>query len=180
MKTCFYFAGDFPMMIAMKFLTTAICGVLITSLTVFAGDDAGIIGIEVKDNVKVVYHIKVAEVRADGVGKGVAELSHLVRLFNEQGATAEKRDIHAVFDADGVQFALNDEAYSRLGKGDTNPNAALIAELISEGVAIEVCGQRLERDKLTASALLPGTKVVLGGQPRVIDLQLRKYAYFRF
>ena len=164
----------------MRFLTTVICAAWLITLSAFADDKAGIIGIEVKDNVKVVYHIKVADVRDDGVGKGVAELRHLLRLYDRQGVTPKKRDIHAVFDADGVQFVLNDAAYSKLGKGDTNPNAPLIAELIAEGVAIEVCKQRMERDKLTGAALLPEVKMLEGGQLRVIDLQLRGYAYFRF
>jgi intracellular sulfur oxidation DsrE/DsrF family protein len=138
------------------------------------------IGLEVKDNVKVVYHIKVGAVRPDGVAKGVAELRHLIRIYDEQGVTRDKRDIYAVFDADSVPFVLNDEAHSRIGEGDINANAPLIAELIEEGVAVEVCGQRMARDELTAEALLPGVTMVLGGQTRVIELQLRGYAYFRF
>jgi len=154
--------------------------ILAVPLAALAADDAGPVGLEVKDRVNVVYHIKVVDVRPDGVSKAVHELRHLLRIYDQQGVTRDKRHIHAVFDADGVPFVLNDAAYSRFGKGGINPNAPLIAELIEEGVAIEVCGQRMERDKLTPKALLPGVKMVLGGQPRVIDLQLRGYAYFRF
>ena len=154
--------------------------ILVVPLTVLAADHAGPVGLEVKDRVNVVYHIKVDDVRPDGVSKGVHELRHLLRIYDQQGVTRDKRDIHAVFDADGVWLVLKDAAYSRLGKGDINPNAPLIAELIEEGVAIEVCGQRMERDKLAPKALLPGVKMALAGQARVIDLQLRGYVYFRF
>jgi intracellular sulfur oxidation DsrE/DsrF family protein len=164
----------------LQFLTLLSCAIFILPLVALADADVGIIGLEVKDNVNVVYHIKVASVREDGVSKGVAELRHLLRLYDEVGVTRDKRDIHAVFDADGVPFVVSDSAYARLGKGDTNPNTALIAELIGEGVSVEVCSQRMERDKLTSQSLLPGVKMVLGGQPRVIDLELRGYAYFRF
>jgi intracellular sulfur oxidation DsrE/DsrF family protein len=164
----------------MRFFILLVPVILTVSLAAAAADEAGPIGLEAKDRVNVVYHIKVVDVRPDGVSKGVHELRHLLRLYDRQGVTRDKRDIHAVFDADGVPFVLNDAAYSQFGKGDVNPNASLIAELIEEGVAVEVCGQRMERDKLEPKALLPGVKMVLGGQPRVIDLQLRGYVYFRF
>jgi intracellular sulfur oxidation DsrE/DsrF family protein len=50
------------------------------------------------------------------------------------------------------------------------------AELIKEGVVIDVCGQHMKRGVLTDRDLLPGVRPVLGGQPRVIDLELRGYA----
>jgi len=164
----------------MRLFTLLVPVILAIPLAAPAADEAGVLGLEIKEKVNVVYHIKTDDVRADGVSEGVAELRHLLRIYDQQGVTQGKRDIHAVFDADGVPFVLNDAGYSRLGKGDTNPNALLIAELIEEGVAVEVCGQRMERDQMTAKDLLPGVKMVRGGQPRVIDLQLRGYAYFRF
>lgn len=164
----------------MRSIFPLMSAILALPLAALGDDAAGAIGLQVKDNVKVVYHIKVGEVGPDGVAPAVAELRHLLRIYDQQGVTQDKRDIHAVFDADGVPLVLNDNAYSRLGQGDINKNAPLIAQVIKEGVAVEVCGQRMERDQLTEEALLPGVTRVLGGQPRVIDLQLRGYAYFRF
>ena len=149
-------------------------------LAAIAGNWSDPAALEFKDGVNVVYHIKVSDTRDDGVAKGLAELRHLIRIYDEQGIGMENRSVCAVFDADAAPFVLSDPAYSKLGIADTNPNAKLIAELVEAGVNVEVCGQRLKRDGMTKDDVLPGVHVALGGQPRVIDLQLQGYAYFRF
>jgi len=138
------------------------------------------IGLTEKEGVKVAYHIKVPQTEKDGTSSGVNELLHLTKIYDQQGIGTDKRDIHGVFDAAGVDFLLTDEAYARLGKGASNPNAALITQLFRQGVSVEACGQRMLRDGLKPEDLLPGVKVVLGGPPRLIDLQLQGFAYFRF
>lgn len=145
-----------------------------------ADETPEMIGLSHKKGIKVAYHIKTSASGKDQICEGAEELRHLVRIYEEAGIAPADRNIHGIFDDDGAIYVLKDRSFAQLTKAKTNPNAALIESLIAKGVSIEVCGQRLKREGLSATDLLPGVKVLLSGQTRVIDLQLSGYAYFRF
>ena len=170
----YQYRNNIPAILLILFCLPVIC------LAQENGGKQEVIGIQTKTGVKVVYHIKVSETEKDVVSDGVAELRHLVNIYEMQGVTKDNREIHGVFDDDGAICVFNDDAYANFAKGKTNPNASIIRDLINKGVQIEVCGQRLSRDSLSANDVLPGVQVVLSGQVRVIDLQHQGCSYFRF
>jgi intracellular sulfur oxidation DsrE/DsrF family protein len=136
---------------------------------------ADAIGLKVTQGIKVVYHIKTKEMNGD-MSAGVHELLHLMEIYESLGLGRDEYEIHVVFDGPAVQFVLKD--FDQEGEG--NPNAEALATLAKKGVHLEACGQNLRFHGHAEKELLPGVKVALGGQPRVIDLQLQGFAYFRY
>ena len=79
-------------------------------------------------------------------------------------------------------WLLNDPAY-RDFKNDPfgyNPNAKVVAELIANGVSVEICHLTMRANGFQPEELLPGVVMVHDAYTRLIDLQQRGYAYIRF
>jgi intracellular sulfur oxidation DsrE/DsrF family protein len=76
---------------------------------------------------------------------------------------------------------LKDPAYRMAtGKSGENPNKKIVDELLDAGVKLELCKSTMQSHGWTEEDVLPGVKIVVGAYPRIIDLQLRGYAYIRF
>lgn len=45
---------------------------------------------------------------------------------------------------------------------------------------LELCKSTMQSHGWTGKDVLPGVRIVVGAYPRIIDLQLRGYAYIRF
>ena len=90
-------------------------------------------------------------------------------------------DIRAVFHGDASTHLLTDEAYNRVKGTDTgNPNTKLIAELAKAGVHIELCDSRRREEGWAKSDIHPDVLLAEAAFARIIDLQMRGYAYIRF
>jgi uncharacterized protein len=141
----------------------------------------GVITVEVKKNIRVVYDIKTDDIEA-GVGKALYYLRGLYVAYERQGVAPEEVHLSAVLHGPTVKWLLNDEAYQRHA-GDpfaVNLNHQVIEELIQLGAGIEACNATMRARGWTAKDLLPGVRVVHDAYTRMIDLQQRGYAYIRF
>ena len=141
----------------------------------------GIITVEVKKNIRVVYDIKTEEVEA-GVGKALYYLRGLYTAYERQGVAPGEIHVSAVLHGPTVKWLLNDEAYQK-HVGDpfaVNLNHQVIEELIGLGASIEACNATMKSRGWNAKDLLPGVRVVHDAYTRMIDLQQRGYAYIRF
>jgi intracellular sulfur oxidation DsrE/DsrF family protein len=141
----------------------------------------GVITVEVKKNIRVVYDIKTDEVEA-GVGKALYYLRGLFAAYERQGVAPGKIHLSAVLHGPTVKWLLNDEAYQK-HVGDpfaVNLNQQVVEELVKLGASIEACNATMKARGWTPKDLLPGVRVVHDAYTRMIDLQQRGYAYIRF
>lgn len=144
--------------------------------------DGGVL--HVTQDVKVVYGIEGDRAR-QGVGEGLFFVQRLVQNYENQGITPEDRSVVVVVYGEAAYWLLNDTAWSAANltgalAGASNPHVELVAELLKNGVHIEVCGSTLKQKGWTREDLLPGVVVVPGAIARLVDLQLQGFAYIGF
>lgn len=134
----------------------------------------------VSEGIRAVYQINTDNWK-EGVGKGLLYLEKLSTVYQEMGINSKDRTISAVFHGEAAYWLLNDEAYGEFkdSKSD-NPNKNIVAGLIEKGISIEICAETMKSHGWKPEDLLPQVRMVVGAYPRVIDLQLRGYAYIRF
>jgi len=139
-----------------------------------------IIPIEVRKDIRVVYQVNRDEWK-NGVGKPLAYLKKLSRVYDESTIPRQERHINAVFHGKAGYWMLTDEAYNNHTKTHKgNPNKAIIRELTAIGVSIELCGQTMKSQNWNPDDILAEVKIVIGAYPRIIDLQMQGYAYIKF
>jgi intracellular sulfur oxidation DsrE/DsrF family protein len=133
-----------------------------------------------RQSVKVVYQIKTDGWKKD-MAAGLYYLAKLSGAYDEIGIEPPDRQIVGVFHGDAGYFLLKDTAYRKASeKSDGNPNKQIIRKLLDAGVKLELCKSTMQSHGWTGDDVLPGVKIVVGAYPRIIDLQLRGYAYVRF
>lgn len=139
-----------------------------------------VIGIEHRGPIKVVFQVT-GDDRKGGVGKGLFYLRKLYDGYLAAGVGPEQLDIHAVYHGAASDHLLTDEAWNRVRKETGgNPNSAVIAELVERGISVELCDTRRVANGWAKSDVHPDVKLVSGAYHRIIDLQLRGYAYVKF
>lgn len=137
------------------------------------------ISIEKRQNIKTAYEITKAEWQ-DGIGKGLATLKAMLKLYRSIGVNPEDLNLHAVFHSKAGAWMLTDEAYNGHTEGTGgNPNKAVIRELVKEGVSIELCHQTMKHNGWEKEDILPAVKIVTNAYSRLADLQLQGFAYIK-
>ncbi len=134
--------------------------------------------------VRAVYQIQGDQWKGD-VGEGLFYARKVIDAYARQGLDHEALHIVAVLHGDAGYWILDDDAWrtwsgERARKGATNPNAAVVAELVAAGVQVEICASTMEQKGWKASDLLPGVRITPNAFPRIIDLQLQGYAHVDF
>ncbi len=130
--------------------------------------------------IRVVYQIK-TDAWKDGHAAGLHYLGKLADQYEALGIKPSEQRIHGVFHGDAGYFLLADEAYRAETDGSKpNPNAELVSKLVSRGIQLELCKSTMKSHGWTGDDVLPGVEIVVAAYPRIIDLQLRGYAYIRF
>ncbi len=145
------------------------------------GGKANITGIKKHRNIRVVYDVSRDELEA-GIGKALYYVRGLLEAYKKLGVKTEELHISVVLHGAAAYWVLNTEAYQQV-KGDIfahNPNEKVIGELLEHGVSVEICNATIKGKGWSAADILPGVKLVHDGYTRMIDLQLRGYAYIYF
>lgn len=138
------------------------------------------ITVAMRQNVKVVYQIKTDGWKKD-VAAGLHYLNKLAGAYDKMGIASADRQIVGVFHGDAGYLLLKDPAYRKASNSPgENPNKAIVQKLLDEGVKLELCKSTMQSHGWIGEDVLPGVKIVVGAYPRIIDLQLRGYAYIRF
>lgn len=134
-----------------------------------------------KTNVTSVWEVN-TDVWENGVGAGLHYPSLLNGRYIQQGLKKGDYQISVVVHLAAGYWLLNDAAYAKhTGKSKGNPNKDLVAQLIADGVSVEICGVTMENNKWTASDLLPGVMILgMGAYARIVDLEKSGYSYIRF
>jgi len=75
--------------------------------------------------------------------KSLDRVARLANLLEAGGVTGERRKIVAVLHGGATVATLSDAAWAARGKGEVNPNSALIRALVAAGVQVRLCGQSM-------------------------------------
>ncbi|MBS1492863.1 MAG: DsrE family protein [Bacteroidetes bacterium] len=134
-----------------------------------------------KTNVTSVWEVN-TDVWENGVGAGLHYPSLLNAKYQTLGLKKGDYQISVVVHLAAGYWLLNDEAYAKhTKKSGGNPNKTLVAQLINDGVSIEICGVTMLNNGWTAKDLLPGVVMLeTGAYSRIIDLEKSGYSYIRF
>lgn len=134
-----------------------------------------------KSNVTSVWEVN-TDVWENGVGAGLHYPSLLNAKYQTLGLKKGDYQISVVVHLAAGYWLLNDEAYEKhTKKSGGNPNKTLVAQLINDGVSIEICGVTMLNNGWTAKDLLPGVVMLeTGAYSRIIDLEKSGYSYIRF
>lgn len=93
-------------------------------------------------------------------------LSNNLREWNADG------QVVVIFHGDAAYLALNDETYNTTRHVATgNPFKVLLAELMAQGVQLEMCGATAAGNHWGNANLLPGVKVNLNAMVRLTQLE---------
>ncbi|MFO7901176.1 MAG: DsrE family protein [Pirellulaceae bacterium] len=138
------------------------------------------IGPAARQGVNVVYQVETDAWKKD-VAAGLHYLDKLARIYGKLGIGPKDREIVGVFHGDAGHFLLKDPAFQKATeKSGKNPNKQIVKDLLDAGVRLELCKSTMENHGWTGDDVLPGVQIVVGAYPRIIDLQLRGYAYIHF
>lgn len=108
--------------------------------------------------------------------KGLERVARLTNMLAANGVPAERRKIVVVMHGGASLASLSDTAWAARGKGETNPNSALVQALTAAGVQVRLCGQSMVANGLTEADLEPGVQVDLAALMTVIHHQQAGYA----
>lgn len=140
-----------------------------------------IINIEKRQNIKVAYEVKDDDWEV-GVGKALYYVRGLLESYKSMGISPDKLHVSVVIHGPPAYWLLNDAAIQKRSDDpfDYNSNELIVHELLSLGVSVEMCNSSMKANGWTGNDLLPGVTIVHDAYTRLIDLQLRGYAYIRF
>jgi len=146
-----------------------------------AAKEFGLIGIEKREHIRVVYDVR-DDVWTAGIGKALYYARGLIEAYRSQGVPPEKLHVSVVIAGKAAYWLLNDAAYQTYKDDEFayNPNSQVVEELVELGVSVELCNATRKGRGWQVEDLLPGVKRVHDGYTRLIDLQQKGYAYIRF
>ena len=106
----------------------------------------------------------------DGVSRGLESPARFLNMNAAAGVPAENMKVAIVVHGGAWVDLLTDEA-----RGSANPNAPLIAELVTAGATIELCGQTAAMRDVSPDDLLPGVTIALSAMTAHALLQQEGY-----
>ena len=110
------------------------------------------------------------------MGNTPIAIAHVALLANDFKEAQTKGKIIAVFHTDAGQATLEDAAYNAFLKVKTgNPYKQLIANLIKQGVQVELCGATAKAHGWVNTDVLPGVKVNTDAMLRLTELTKAGY-----
>ena len=119
------------------------------------------------DNVKAVFGVETLAFQGD-LPASIIHLQLLMSDIEDWGAISE---VVAIFHTNAGHVTLRDTAYNAERNINTgNPYKELIANLISRGVHLELCGRTARVHHWGNEDLLPGIKVNTDAGARMIQL----------
>jgi len=170
----------------MKFLMPALLSAIALITSASAGEDAFHPGTLIPDfgniatvddprlgpdtQMKIAYDIAEAG-SEDAANRRIVTAARFLNMHYEAGVPAENMKVAIVVHGNASNDLLTAEA-----RGEANPNEALIAALIGQGVTIELCGQSAAWYDITEEDLLPGVTMALSAMTAHVLLQQQGYA----
>ncbi|GGC98879.1 DsrE family protein [Aquisalinus flavus] len=119
---------------------------------------------------KIAYDIAEAG-SEDAINRRIETAARFLNMHFDAGVPAENMKVAIV-----VHGKASSDLLTAGARGATNPNEALIAALIEQGVTIELCGQSAAYYDIAAEDLLPGVTMALSAMTAHVLLQQQGYA----
>jgi accessory colonization factor AcfC len=127
----------------------------------------------------------VCEVRTDewkdGVGRALSEIRDLVHAYRSRGTPPSELHVTAVLHGDCGYWALRSDRFAAFTRREgTNPNEAILHDLMGLGVSVELCRGTMAEHGWTEDDVLTGVKIVPNAYARIVDLELQGHAHLVF
>lgn len=143
------------------------------------GDDRPVIRNVQRKDIKVVVQITSGDM-ADGVSKGLKKLDRMFTAYVKEGIEPEHIHLHAVIHGAAAEHVLSDAAWNHYKKTTGgNPSSALIAKLAGQGVKVELCDSRRQRNGWKKSDVHADVLLAGNAYHRLADLQFQGFVYVR-
>jgi len=133
--------------------------------------------LEVRHDITVVCGVD-RNVLTNGTGLGLSRVKRLIEDYESAGVPRHELHISVVLYGEAAHWLLKDGSYRAFThKEGGNSNKVVVEKLLECGVSVEVCGLSMKGNNWSKDDLLPGVTIVPGAYQRIVDLQLRGYAY---
>lgn len=143
------------------------------------GEERPVIGIGHEGPIHVVFQIT-DDRMANGVHRGLYTLRKLYDGYRKAGFEPDQIHVAAVIHGAASEHLLTDEAWNaHRNESGGNPSGDLIAELSRNGVSVELCDVRRVTNGWEKADIHPDVLLVSNAYERLVDLQMRGYAYVK-
>lgn len=124
------------------------------------------------------FHIAFDVARPAEEGKlnrGFESAARLINMHARAGVEPMENRAAVVVHGAAALDLLTDAAWAARDRGETNPSAAAVREMIDQGVRFIVCGQSAAGQGVAKSELLPGVEMALSAMTAHALLQQQGY-----
>lgn len=109
------------------------------------------------------------------LNRGFESAARFINMHDRAGIEPMKNTAAVVVHGKAVFDLLSDEAWSARGRGETNPSAEPIRQMIDQGVRFIVCGQSAAAYGVKRQELVPGVELALSAMTAHAVLQQQGY-----
>jgi intracellular sulfur oxidation DsrE/DsrF family protein len=124
---------------------------------------------------KIVFDVQTMADSSDAVSPGLQGIGALINTYTHYGVPLSHLQMTAVFHGRTIALVTRDETYHQRTGSATNPNAALLRELVAAGVHLVVCGQSALGQHYTPADYLPTVQTNVSATVTFLNLQTRGY-----
>lgn len=110
------------------------------------------------------------------LNRGFESAARFVNMHDRIGIEPMKNLAAVVVHGPAVLDLLTDEAWAARGKGEVNPSAEAVRQMIDQGVRFIVCGQSSTAQGVAKADLLPGVELALSAMTAHAVLQAEGYS----
>ncbi|GAB5349141.1 DsrE family protein [Alteriqipengyuania sp. 357] len=124
------------------------------------------------------FHVAfdVSQPPKDGkLNRGFESAARFINLNARAGVEPMENRVAVVVHGAAVLDLLTDAAWAARDRGEANPSAAAVREMIDQGVRFIVCGQSAAGQGVAKSELLPGVEMALSAMTAHALLQQQGY-----
>lgn len=124
---------------------------------------------------KFVFDVKSMPNSAADVSPALIGIGRLLNTYRNYGVPAGRVLATAVFHGPTIALVTNDDIYRNRTGAATNPNKAIINQLLAAGVKFVVCGVSARAQNYASSDLLPSVTMNLSATITLMELESRGY-----
>lgn len=112
---------------------------------------------------------------AGKLNRGFESAARLINMHDRIGTEPMNNTAAVVVHGKALFDLLNDEAWAGRGKGEVNPSAEAVRQMIDQGVRFILCGQSAAAYGVKKEDLLPGVELALSAMTAHAVLQGQGY-----
>ena len=109
------------------------------------------------------------------LNRGIESAARFINMLAANGTDPADIKVAVVIHGKATLDLLSDEAWAAKGKEGTNPNSAMLREMLDKGVRVILCGQSAAAFGVTNDQLAPGVEMALSAMTAHALLQQQGY-----